>query len=651
MLGAVDEAKAAIFYVNANALAGGNGSSWTKAFNNLDLALIAAGAQNSFNQIWIAKGTYKPTIPYAGGYEGREANLVTFKLPNNIAIYGGFAGNESLLSQRKTDENATILSGDILGDDVNIPNYFINKSDNAWHVVTADGATSVILDNLTIQNGYAAGPDSGIVSAKNPISMRIIAIDYAHDTGGGLFVRHGAKVTLNNVKFSYNVANSSRATMFMTPGDAPIAAGGGAVVVMDPKTLVTINNSIFSNNSAYSPPPFFGSSGGALNALLDGAFAISNSQFIYNQAERAGGAIQLKNSADTTINSSIFTANTVVGNFTGDERGGAISSFDASLTISDSTFNANLVNTSLFGSGGAISQQVPPDHGIAPKLKISNSTFSNNKASTFGGGAIFIFGSKVNPAVIAKITNSVFTSNVAGAGGGLYVDSLPTSVQNCGFTDNQAWLVGGGVLAANFADAINDITALTTRSRLDISNSVFSGNLIIGVPLYKHSPHYILSKYAQSTAADLGLNPANVLQLSTGGAAVASILGANVNILNSAFTLNIAYIGNGGALLIGGTQGFAGTTKLAMNQSYVNLSTSTCVSNIAPYGYWNHTSLIDLAHIGSDSNGVQFVTDGSCPLVATFKSGNPDIEEKIKDLIKLRKQSIKEEHLKRKDAL
>ena len=591
-LGALGEGNAAVFYVNANAFPGGTGTSWTKAFNNLDLALIAAGAQSSFNQIWVAKGIYKPTIPYAGGFEGRDSNLVTFKLPNNVAIYGGFAGNETLISQRKIGENTTVLSGDLRGDDVNIPNYFVNKSDNAWHVVTADGVASVILDELTIQNGYAAGPDSGIVSAKNPISMRIIAIDYAHDAGGGLYARHGAKVTLNNVKFMFNVADSSRATMLMTPADAPIAAGGGAIVAIDAKTVVTINNSIFTNNTAYSPPPFFGSSGGALNALLDGSYVISNSQFMSNRAERVGGAIHLRNSGETTVYSSIFTDNKVVGNTTDDEKGGAIGAFDASLTISDSTFSANIA-ASLFGSGGAISFQVPPDHGIIPKLKIANSTFINNRAAIFGGGAVFVFGSKVNSAVSAKITNSVLINNTAGAGGGLYVDSIPTTVQNCGFTDNHAWLTGGAVFASNFADAIYDITAFTARSRLDISNSIFSGNLIIGIPSYNYSPLFNLNKYAQRTAADLGLNPANVMAMSPGGAAVSSMLGGNVNISNSAFTTNIAHIGNGGAILVGGAQGIAGTTKLAMNQSLVNLSSSTCFSNIAPYGYWNHTAILD----------------------------------------------------------
>ena len=51
--------------------------------------------------------------------------------------------------------------------------------------------------------------------------------------------------------------------------------------------------------------------------------------------------------------------------------------------------------------------------------------------------------------------------------------------------------------------------------------------------------------------------------------------------------------------------------------------------------------------LDSDPNGVQFVTDGSCPLVANFRAEKQNIQEKIKELIKLRKQSVKEEHLKR----
>ncbi|MBA2656442.1 MAG: hypothetical protein H0U70_05590 [Tatlockia sp.] len=641
IMGVFGEANSAIIYVNARSQ-GGNGMSWDHAFNNLDSALNSAKVQNTFTQIWVAKGTYKPTVLDSEGYDGSENNRITFKLPNNVGIYGGFSGNETLLSQRKPGKNPTILSGDINGNDFNIPHSYLNKSDNAWHILTADGVTGVILDGLIVQNGYAAGPDSGTFLSKTLPNNKVLSVDYAHNAGAGLFARHGAKVTLNNMQFNNNVADSSRATMFTTNPAAPVLAGGGAIAAIDPKTIVTIHDSVFTNNSAYSPAPFAGANGGALNALLNASFIVSGSQFIGNLADRAGGAIHLKNSADTFIDSTIFTSNRIVGLIVGDERGGAIAAYDNSLKVTNSTFNTNYAFSSPSGAGGAIFYQVPTDSSGTPKLEINNSTFTGNLGSSFGGGALFIFGSKVKPNVNAKILNSVFTNNISGIGGAIYADSLPTSVQNCSFNANKAWYVGGAILGSNFADAIHDVIALNARSLLDISNSVFSENYIIGTPADKHAPVFIYDKYAQHLTANSTLIPASVSFISPGGGAVASEFGGNVNIANSAFNGNVTVYGNGGALLVGGTQGRAGTTKFAMNQGFMNINLSSCHGNINPYGYINHSATIDPYKLGSNSNGVQFVTDGSCSLDSEFKMSALGIKEKIKALDKLREQSIKE---------
>ena len=46
-------------YVNQTATGSNDGSSWTNAYTTLQAAL-AALPSSSANQIWIAKGTYKP---------------------------------------------------------------------------------------------------------------------------------------------------------------------------------------------------------------------------------------------------------------------------------------------------------------------------------------------------------------------------------------------------------------------------------------------------------------------------------------------------------------------------------------------------------------------------------------------------------------
>src|SRR4051812_35299283 len=89
-------------YVKANAGGSNTGSDWTNAFTNLQDGIAAS---TTGDQIWVAAGTYKPTTT------GDES--IAFSLPSGVSIYGGFAGTETLLTQRNWVSNQTILSGDI----------------------------------------------------------------------------------------------------------------------------------------------------------------------------------------------------------------------------------------------------------------------------------------------------------------------------------------------------------------------------------------------------------------------------------------------------------------------------------------------------------------------------------------------------------
>jgi hypothetical protein len=89
-------------------------------------------------QVWVANGTYypddgDPTSPS----DPRDS---TFRMKNNVGIYGGFVGNEPLtvagFRSRNPVTNIAMLSGDLQqNDNPSTPSTF---DDNAYHVVTGE---------------------------------------------------------------------------------------------------------------------------------------------------------------------------------------------------------------------------------------------------------------------------------------------------------------------------------------------------------------------------------------------------------------------------------------------------------------------------------------------------------------------------------
>lgn len=113
------------------------GSSWQTAYIDLQEALSVA---ETGDQIWVAKGTYFPSKTDAS---------CSFQMKDNVALYGGFIGDETELTQRDWETNETVLSGNI-GD-------YNSSSDNSKTVVQAANA---ILDGFTISDGTGNGAPS-----------------------------------------------------------------------------------------------------------------------------------------------------------------------------------------------------------------------------------------------------------------------------------------------------------------------------------------------------------------------------------------------------------------------------------------------------------------------------------------------------------
>ena len=86
--------------------------------------------------------------------------------------------------------------------------------------------------------------------------------------------------------------------------------------------------------------------------------------------------------------------------------------------------------------------------------EITNCTFSNNSASSFGGGMYNDFSSS------PKLTNCTFTNNSADyVGGGMYNDNSSSPVlTNCTFTNNSADAGGGGMCNSSSSPVLTNCT-------------------------------------------------------------------------------------------------------------------------------------------------------------------------------------------------
>ncbi|MEP7189877.1 MAG: fibronectin type III domain-containing protein, partial [Roseiflexaceae bacterium] len=176
-----------IIYVDQWATGANDGSSWTNAYTDLQSALVITTIRG--DQIWVAAGTYQPSS--AGD---RSA---TFLLISGVAIYGGFGGGETDLSQRDLSAHTTILSGDLGNNDPpGLPTYASIEStmaDNSYHVViSSDVDTATVLDGLTIAGGNAYGapgtPSGGgmLNQGGSPLFRDIIFRNNAGTYGAGI---------------------------------------------------------------------------------------------------------------------------------------------------------------------------------------------------------------------------------------------------------------------------------------------------------------------------------------------------------------------------------------------------------------------------------------------------------------------------------
>lgn len=393
-----------ILFVDDDAPAAGDGTSWETAYRFLQDALTDASG-GGISEIHVAQGTYKPDRDEINptGTGDREA---TFHLLNGVAFMGGYAGVFAKdPDARDIEIFETILSGDLLGDDE--PD-FVNNDENSYHVTRgSDTDNTALLEGFSITAGNANASAAGARDrgggfyaepTDTTISFCKFENNFAAYTGGGLYVS-GGSLNLLHTSFVENKVYRE-----------PVANGGGGVALSFGKFgKPTVDSCTFTGNSGANV-------GGGLfysGYQFEGGVIITNCTFENNVATDqswsavGGGGIAILSSRETLIQDCVFTNNTA-------------SSSDA------------------YAVGGGLAIE-----GL--DSRVVNCKFSGNSCkspiASVGGG---ILAQWTNPQFI----NCLVAGNSADSGGGINnINGSPTYI-NCTITGNTVINLGGAVYSS-----------------------------------------------------------------------------------------------------------------------------------------------------------------------------------------------------------
>jgi len=424
-------------YVNASITGGtGSGNTWTNAVSNLVDVVSAAKTNASIKEIWVAQGTYYPSLT-----SNRDDFFYITR--NDLKLYGGFAGTETLLSQRNISTNITILSGN-LGNPA-------STSDNSYHIMVID-ALNTPIDNSTQIDGFTF--QDGNASAGSVLD------DY--------FPRYSGSAIL--------------------------------VYPSDYNNSPLISNNIFKDNSQYQS----GALSIDRNTASSNATKVQNCYFYNNYSKYAGGALSVLNYSETDnsnveITDCIFEENIVDNTSQGGSTGGTGAAIRAytygggnNVTINRSKFINNKIgsNTSYSGTykGTAIAagngstvivvnSLIYADEIYIPLYNSSSSlTFINSTVYNPDGGTLLATTSPV----LNSIQNSVFWM------GGNSVDAIDgsgttvTAANSVIFPKYNVTLNGSNIYTSNplFTDiASGDFTLQSASAAVNMgSNILYTSN-------------------------------------------------------------------------------------------------------------------------------------------------------------------------------
>lgn len=389
-------------YVKPTATGNGDGTSWDNAMSDLQAAInkLADGSGKK-GEVWVAAGTYTPTRRIGNASATNVPQ--SFQMKDGISVYGGFAGNETSITDRKKTysdrlwsyENETILQGQTSNKKINAS---WNTSEESWKVTSSSShvvwfapninelafTLPTILDGCTIQGGSTEGnseldeyhPDrgAGVYMADANATLRgcVVRYNYAGMTkkneqstdypqGGGVYCKNG------QVRYSLIYNNS--------------AAEGGGVYLED---VGFIYNSMIANNS--------GINGGGVylkknNSYVPDNYLILTTSIIANNTSTRNGGVYVASPA-------IVEQNTIVNNYTSNVTDvstsnasytGGLYINDACIAINNILWNNTLGSKDSSGKQNSSSSkaQIYAANGSKELVRFYNNAISDVNSTTW----------------------------------------------------------------------------------------------------------------------------------------------------------------------------------------------------------------------------------------------------------------------------
>ncbi len=355
-------------YVKADAIGSNNGSSWQNAYTNLDSALSLTMS----GEIWVCKGTYKPS-KYITDYTTYKAFLIN----KPIQLLGGFTGVETSVNQRDFMNNITILSGDIgtVGD----------STDNTHRVLVISGTilnSTTAIDGFTITKAWSitSGKDGAVYFryAGSPVFRNCIITGNQGYSGAGIYIEYSNPTIESNI-----VVNN--------------VACQGAGIYVDQGQPIIRNNRIIFNKAA---GPSSSQKGGGIYVASYSSPTISNNLIENNYAAQNGGGVELNSNYQITIQNNIISNNIA-------SKGGGISVENTNTNI----INNLIVNNHSLSIGGGLFDSYGEGLFI-------NNTIANNTSANIAGAFYF-------EGVDMQIVNNIISNNNSVSGKSIVLKQGP----------------------------------------------------------------------------------------------------------------------------------------------------------------------------------------------------------------------------------